>query len=859
MSRDEGNDLSFGERLRRSRLQAGLTQSELAERSGLSVRGISDLERGLRRAPQRETMAMLASAIGITDTERLLWERERRRLSTRTSPTKLLASKLPTPLAPLVGRERESRAIISLLRDPSVRLITLTGTGGVGKTRLGIAVAHTLSEEFRDGVVFIDLTPIQDPAMVLPTIAKTIDAPSLGDQPLIESVTRYIGARHVLLLLDNCEHVVESGPEIASILLKCPHLHVLATSRRRLNLAGEQEYLVLPMQVPDASEASDLMRVRESEAIEFFRQCARAVRVNFDVTEDNARNVVDICRRLDGLPLAIELAAARIRMLSLTELVSRLDEPLQLLTGGGQDRPSRHHTLRDTIQWSYELLEPDEQWLFRHLSIFVGGWTLSAVEEICRSGKVQVDVFTRLASLVDKSLVTQCELPDGTFRFRMLETVSEFGLEQLEDLGEKNQAFQSHASHYTDLVEQSEPGIRGHGQRYWFERLSIEQWNIRAVLTRALNDKEVGAIFGQRLCAALTWYWFTQNQFREARDWLELAVVSAGESRDTLNARLLVGLGMMRWRLREIPEAHALIYEGVELLKQSESSWDAMFAVHQLAHLSHEMGEPDRAIDLFHESMNGFRELDDEWGVAVAHCCVGRTHEILSNADLARWHLEQAFEMLETLGDEWFTGTALQRLGDVDFDRGLFYESAEWYRRSLNLSLDVGDDIGIADVLIRLGQISLRLRDAKHAAQLFGAAQAIHETYNMELFAPLRSPYKGDVASMKRLLGTKTFDAQWEAGRQMSVEVAVDHACNRGPGAGSRVKRVPGSGNSAGLTGRELEVLRLVATGYADREIAEILFISHHTVMRHVSHILQKLNARSRTEAAVLANERNMI
>jgi DNA-binding CsgD family transcriptional regulator/tetratricopeptide (TPR) repeat protein len=497
--------------------------------------------------------------------------------------------------------------------------------------------------------------------------------------------------------------------------------------------------------------------------------------------------------------------------------------------------------------------------LFRHLSIFVGGWTLRAAEEIFSSGTQRVDVLTGLTSLVEKCLVTQYELPDGTFRFRMLETISEFGMEQLERLGEAHDALQRHASHFTTIAEQSEPGVRGHGQRYWFERLSIEQWNIRAVLTRSLEGREAEASFGQRICAALTWYWFTQNQFAEARDWLELAILSAGESRDTLSARLLVGLGMMRWRLRDISEAYTLIRNGVELLKESESRWEEMFAIHQLAHLNHEIGEPDQAIDLFHQSMEGFRALEDAWGVAMAHCCVGRTHEILGNAEQARWHLEQAFEGFQVLGDEWFTGTTLQRLGDVDFDRQLYSDSARWYRQSLILSRDVRDDVGVADVLIRLGQISLRLGYPQHAVRQFGAAQAIHETYNMELFAPLRASYTEDIQEIKRLLSSKTFDSSWRAGRQLSIEAAVDYACNRVPAEAPAEASFPGADNDHGLTTRELEVLRLVATGSSDREIAETLFISRFTVMRHVSRILRKLDVRSRTAAAAIANEHHLI
>jgi predicted ATPase/transcriptional regulator with XRE-family HTH domain len=784
MSIHDEQSLHFSDLLRRARRVAGLTQEELAERAGLSTRGISDLERGIRRVPHQDTLEMLSDALNLTDAERTRWTRLRRQLAMRSTPETVMSSRmsyLPNLLTPFIGREREGRELGALLRDPAIRLVTLTGVGGTGKTRLSIAVAGELTDAFPGGAHFVDLASIRNPALVVPAIARILSVNEAGDQALLDTLVAFIADRRMLLILDNFEQVVDAARDVGAILSRCPQLCVLATSRVPLRLSGEQEYMLAPLHVPGDTETADLWQVRESEAVELFVQRARATNSSFELTQANAEVVAAICRRLDGLPLAIELAAARIRVLSPHDILARLEHPLALLIGGARDLPARQRTIRDTIRWSYELLEPDVQTMFRRLSAFVGGWTLEAAEAVAQSdGDLSIDALDGLTSLVESNLVIRTDRPDGESRFTMLEMVREFGLEQIESLGESRQVFQRHAGFIVELAEEAEPAIRDERQPDWFARLISEQGNIRAVLQRSLADGEVEVDLGRRLAVALVWYWFMHNHFREARDWLRLAAFAPGTGADVLWARASVGLGMMRWRLREVPEARRHVSAGLEVLRQTGDHWHTLFALHQLAHLADETGEPTRALELFQESMDGYREIGDEWGVAFAHCCLGRTLVMQGRSDEARVHLLESSEKFQALGDGWFAATAHHRLGDVEFGCGHFDESERWYRMGLRRSAEIGDEIGVADVLVRLGQISVALQQPERAARLLGAARAIHDAYNMALFGPLRPAYEEVITSISVSLGQERFAERWEEGRGMPLDGAVEYALDAG-------------------------------------------------------------------------------
>jgi predicted ATPase len=461
----------FGSVLKRFRLATGLTHEALAERASLGARTISDLERGVSRAPRLETLALLIDALDLSPDQQALL---RAAAGLHLNPTPSAASAvnslnhLPVPLTSFVGREQEVRTVHDLLGRDDIRLLTLTGPGGVGKTRLALRVAAQLGDAFPDGVFAVDLASVSDPNSVCDAITLVLDL-SDRDCQSVPNLIAALGQKRLLLLLDNFEHLLAAAPLVTDLLLGCAHLKVLATSRAALRLSGEQEFLVPTLAVPDSAHLPEVETLLGYAAVRLFVDRATRVRLDFALTSDNARAVAAICARLDGLPLAVELAAARVRALPPQMLLERLqtaDVPtLDLLMGGARDAPTRQQTLRDTIAWSYSLLDVPERTLFRRLAVFSGGCSLEAAETICKplsepssrdaasALEEHLNVFQALLSLVDKNLVEQASGPDGASRFRMLETIRAFASEQLETSGEEGALRREHAAYYLSLVK----------------------------------------------------------------------------------------------------------------------------------------------------------------------------------------------------------------------------------------------------------------------------------------------------------------------------------------------------------------------------------------------------------------------
>jgi predicted ATPase/DNA-binding XRE family transcriptional regulator len=516
-SKVSGEDIPFGARLRQLREAAGLTQEELAGRAGLTAKAVSALERGERRRPYPHTVRSLADALELSEEERAslaeaVTRREHAAADAFTPDKEASLSTLPASLTPLIGREREVEEIENMLGQDALRLLTLTGPGGIGKTRLGIEVAQKTAAEFPDGVAFVGLAPVGEAALVMPTVSQVLGLRETGVVHPLEALSQHLREKKFLLVLDNFEHLAEAAPEVVELLGSCPKLSVLVTSRAPLRVRGEREYAVSSLGVPDPTRMPEAQEVAQTPAGRLFVERAREASPSFELTEMNAAAVAAICWRLEGLPLALELAAARVRFLGPTALLSRLDRALE--AGGARDLPERQRTMRATLDWSHDLLDAAEKQLFRRLSVFAGGFRLEAAEEVGAGGEVEVEeVLVVLGALVEQSLVMAETSPEGERRYRMLEPVRQYALERLEESGEADGVRWRHAEHYLALAEEAEPRIKGWGQGAWLDRLEAENDNLRAAIGWSLEagDSEVAL----RLVAELWWFWYKRGYVSE--------------------------------------------------------------------------------------------------------------------------------------------------------------------------------------------------------------------------------------------------------------------------------------------------------------------------------------------------------
>jgi predicted ATPase/class 3 adenylate cyclase len=626
---------------------------------------------------------------------------------------------LPLQPIPLVGRELEVSEIVERLRDEQARLLTLTGPGGTGKTRLALQAGADLLEEFDDGVFFVSLAAITDPELVPSAIAKSLGVKEGPEQSLEESLEAYLQQKRLLLILDNFEQVLEGSPLVGDLLGSCPNLKVLATSRIPLRLYGEQEYPVPPLEVPDLVRLPPLERLTQYEAVRLFVQRARAVKPDFEVTNESAPAVAEICVRLDGLPLAIELAAARTKLLPPQALLSRLSNRLKLLKGGARNLPARQQTLRATISWSYDLLNEEEKTLFWRLSVFSGGSTLEAIEEIC-DPEGDIDVLEVVDSLVEKSLLRQEERVGGEPRFVMLETVHEYAVERLVEDGEAEGIRRAHAEYYLALGEEDNAKLRGPHAAKVLERLDVEHDNMRSALQWALKTGEAELALG--LGGALWWFWSVRGHYGEGRRWLEQALAMDGRTSREPMAMARAGLGALARDQGDLDRAEEAAAEGLELLAEegTDNSGEAnLHLLLTLAHVAREREDYSRAAGLFEESLAWSREMGHDWGLASSVMSLATVTHEQGDLDRAIELYEESMELFKKRGDKLGLAWCLDNLGLVMYSLGDLGQAAKLTEEGVALLRELGAGADTAVALSNLGWMVLLQDDLEGAADFF--------------------------------------------------------------------------------------------------------------------------------------------
>lgn len=803
---------TFGQWLKRRRSGLGLTQAALAASIGYAAETIQKVEADKLR-PSKQLAAKLAEALELRPEQYPAFIRFARDqgelpdLPTQTAalhpatPLTRVAHhhNLPVPLTAFIGRAHEVATAGQLLQQPDVRLLTLTGLGGIGKTRLALQVAVRLLDAFPDGVWFVDLAPIHDAMLVASTIATTLQLQESAGQTLIERLRAYLQDKQVLLLLDNFEQVLAAGALVAELLAAAPQLKILVTSRVVLGVYGEYDLPVPPLTLPDPEHLPPLDQLIENEAVQLFQARAQAATGSFALAAANATLVAELCQRLEGLPLAIEMAAARLRHLPLATVLARLSSCLTLLTAGPRTLPQRQQTLRNTLAWSYDLLSAGEQRLFRRLGVFVGGWTLEAAEAVCTAnGDLPFAVLDGLAALVDHSLVGQRDGVAGEPWFTMLETVREYALEQLAASGENEAVRDQHAAYYLAFAERAAPELRRAQQAIWLARLEQDHHNLRAALAwspATSASERAAAEHGLRLGIAVSEYWIRCGYMQEGRRCLEASLArfptdATDEAARRLRAQALSAAGNMAAYQGDVATASRLLTESLALFQSLEDTWWIANVLLNLNIPATYQGDYARAVALMEESLALFRELGDRWGIASALLYLAgpaifrqifQPDAMQQPAEIDRGitYLKESLVHFRSVGDSFGIGYALVFLGILTRKQGGLQRARTLFEESLALYRELGSRLMVPVALMELASLAVQgqpLAALEWSARVYGAAEALTSSMTMQESVLWSSTAQELHARLQAQLGEVALAGARAAGRAMSLEQAIAYA-----------------------------------------------------------------------------------
>jgi predicted ATPase/class 3 adenylate cyclase len=720
---------------------------------------------------------------------------------------------LPAQTTPFIGREKEIRAIKEQLSNVNVRLLTLSGVGGAGKTRLALQVAADTVDDFEHGVFFVPLAALTDPALVLQTIAQAFDVRETAGRHLKEQLKNHLREKQMLLVLDNFEQVIDAATLVTDLLSAAPRLKVLVTSRELLRLSGETDYPVPPLSLPDPKRLPPVERLTQYEAVALFIERAVAVKPAFTVTNENAPAVAEICYRLDGLPLAIELAAAHVRVLPPQRMLSELSHRLRFLMGGARDLPARQKTLRGAIDWSHDLLSGDEQKLFRRLAVFVGGSTLEAIEAVCNI-EGDLKILETVESLVGKSLVKQTE-DRGEPRFATLETIREYAGERLVAAGDEEGVRERCWDYFLELAEEAEPKSVGAEQAQWLRRLDQEHDNLRSALDWSLA--QAGSEGSLRLCGALQRFWWTRGYLSEGREWCTRVLGKAGaQERTGERAKALKAAGVLAYQQGDYPAARALDAECLAIQRQlgdrrgiagslnnlglvacDQGDFPAARLLHEesltivrqlgdrkgianslnnLGNVAYDQGDFSSALGLYEESLAIARELGDREGIARVLGNLGNVAKHQGDLTSARALHEESLAIKRELGYRQRIASSLNSLADLSIDEGDFASALALYREALVIGRELGERLRIAFSLEGLAAVVAALGSSLRAACIWGAADRLRAEAGSPLPPKDRPAYDRRVAAARTREDNAAFDRAWQQGRALTLEQAMELA-----------------------------------------------------------------------------------